>query len=62
MSTILVEPPFRVDYGNNIEFKGWFYANFNLTILGKFSRVERAHSRLTNLTDMARIAALPAGR
>ena len=28
-----VEPPFRCDYGYNIEIGDHFYANFNLTIL-----------------------------
>lgn len=28
-----VEPPFRCDYGYNIEIGGHFYANFNLVIL-----------------------------
>lgn len=30
---ILVEPPFRCDYGKNIEVGENFFANFNLTIL-----------------------------
>ena len=28
-----IEPPFRCDYGNNIEIGDHFYANFNLVIL-----------------------------
>lgn len=30
---VLIEPPFRVDYGCNIRIGKRFYANFNLTIL-----------------------------
>lgn len=30
-----IEPPLYVDYGTNIKFKGDFYANFGLTVLGE---------------------------
>lgn len=32
-NTFLIEPPFRCDYGYNIEIGENFYANYNLTIL-----------------------------
>ena len=32
-STFFIEPPFRCDYGYNIELGDNFYANYNLTIL-----------------------------
>lgn len=30
---VYFEPPFRCDYGTNIEVGDWFYANFNCTIV-----------------------------
>lgn len=30
-----IEPPFSVDYGNNIEFKGECYMNYNCIFLGE---------------------------
>ncbi|KAF8514521.1 trimeric LpxA-like protein [Gautieria morchelliformis] len=30
---LAIEAPFRCDYGTNIEFKGWAYMNYNVTIL-----------------------------
>lgn len=30
--SLAIEPPFRCDYGTNIEFKGDFYSNFNFIV------------------------------
>jgi acetyltransferase-like isoleucine patch superfamily enzyme len=35
---ILIEPPCRVNYGNNVTFKGSIYINMGLTILGERER------------------------